>query len=160
MQPSWIDIAAVAGSLAFIALVSCLVGLIKKALAVLSQAQSTLFPQMQSTMIALEKAADAHVRLASSIESIVSEEFPPVIKNLERVSSDLCDLTSDIKDKIRQTQGLFDAAVDICEAVMAVSGVARSSLTGLAAQISGVTTGIKTFIEFLTRNFIKKRRQL
>jgi ABC-type transporter Mla subunit MlaD len=160
MQISWTDIAAVSGSLAFIVLVSYLVSLIKRAVDTLSQAQSTLLPQVQSTMAALEKAAEAHTRLAVSIESMVSEEFPPVIRNIDRVSSDLGDLTSDIKDKIRQTQGLFDAAMDTCETVMAVSGVARSGLTGLAAQISGITTGIKASVEFLTRNFIKKRRQL
>lgn len=160
MQISWTDIAAVAGSLAFIVLVSYLVSLIKRASDTLSQAQSTLLPQLQSTMAALQKAADAHTRLAASIESMTSEDFPPVIRNIDRVSSDLCDITGDIKDKIRQTQGLFDAAIETCETVTAISGVARSSLTGLAAQISGITTGIKASIEFLTRNFIQKRRQL
>ncbi|MGQ9499989.1 MAG: hypothetical protein ACUVQ6_06525 [Dissulfurimicrobium sp.] len=152
MEISWTDIAAVSGSLAFIVLVSYLVNIIKRAEAMLSQAQSTI--------AALEKAADAHTKLAVSLESIISEEFPPVIRNIDKVSSDLCDLTADIKDKIRQAQGLFNTTLETCETIMNISGVARSALIGLAAQISGITTGIKTSIEFLTRNFTQKRRQL
>lgn len=156
MQFSWTDIAAVAGSFAVVVLGIYLVGLIKKAADVLFQAQSTLLPQVQATMAALERAADAHAKLAGSIEAMASVDIPPVVRNVERVSANLCDLTGDIKEKLRQTQGVFDAAMDTCETVMAVSLAARSGLTGAAAHITGIASGIRASIEFLKRNFTKK----
>lgn len=160
MQLSWTDIAVVLGALALIVLVIWLVYLIKKVVDTISQIQSTLLPQVQSTMAAIQKAVDAHTKLTESIESMLNNELSSVIKNIDRISSDLHDITDDIKGKLKQTQGLFDTAIETCETATAILGVARSSLTGLAAHISGVTTGIKTSIEFLTKNFIKKRRQL
>ncbi|MGC9022345.1 MAG: hypothetical protein ACP5J5_04430, partial [Dissulfurimicrobium sp.] len=90
MQPlTWMDIAAVAVSLAIIVLVSYLVDLVKRVSAALSEVHSALLPQIQSVLIALEKAADAHARVADAVEALIDNDVSVIVGNLNKVSSDL-----------------------------------------------------------------------
>ncbi|MDA8162927.1 MAG: DUF948 domain-containing protein [Desulfobacteraceae bacterium] len=147
--------------------VLCQAGPVLKRLEEFEDAARNTLLDMQKNISALKQdieplikdcrgTADAWTRLANSMDDKVNHTVAPVIENVGRVSSSLCDVTESIKDKVSKTDDFFEAARQTGETVRMMSGLVNSGITGVAAQIAGVATGIKASVDFLSERFIKK----
>ena len=96
----------------------------------------------------LKNTAKAYQDLGRTFE----KDLPPILDNIHQISGDIKEFTNDIKVKVQQTQDFFEAVREAGETVRFATDIGRSGLSGLAVQVASMTTGIKTSLEFLSKN--------
>lgn len=104
----------------------------------------------------LRAAADAYRSLGRSLEHKVEQELPVLMEMTQQITRDVAGLTGDIRDKVQKTESLFEAARDTGRTVRVVTDLVGTGLTGLAVQIAGMATGLRTSLEFLSENLTKR----
>jgi uncharacterized protein YoxC len=104
----------------------------------------------------LRAAAEAYRSLGRSVEQRFEREIPVLMERTQQISRDVAGLTGDIRDKVQKTEDFFEAARDTGRTVRVVTDLVGTGLTGLAVQIAGMATGLRTSLEFLSENLAKR----
>ncbi len=104
----------------------------------------------------LKDTARAYRQFENILEEKVNQDLSPLIRETNEIAVGIKQITSDIQNRVRQTEGLFEAAEETGQTLKVASGIVRTGLTGLAVQVASIATGMKTSLEFLSENLVTK----
>ncbi len=118
----------------------------------LDHIEAALVPTVEE----IGKTARAYRGLEQELEQRVQSEVPILLADLKRISGDISEISGEILKRIDQTKELFQAVEESGRTVKAATRVARSGLTGLAIQVASMAVGVKSSLEYVSENLIKK----
>ncbi len=118
----------------------------------LEQLTGVLVPAVEE----VSRTAAAYRSLEEELERRVHGEVVVILEEVKRVSGDLHRISGEILKRIDQTKELFQAVEESGRTVRSVTRVARSGLAGLAVQVASMAVGVKSSLEYVTENFMKK----
>lgn len=112
----------------------------------ISQLKDGLDEVMYQVNETLKRSREVEDALIKGIES-----FGPIINSVQGVAQDIEYMTKDVRHKVNQVSGFFDAAEDAAKTVRSVTGVVRSGLWGLAVEVASLATGAKASLEYISK---------
>ncbi len=114
---------------------------------------SALVPAVEE----VSRVAGAYTELERVLEERLEKEIPVVLEDFREITSDVRQISAEILERIDQTKELFRAVEESGRTVRSVTKVARSGLTGLAIQVASMAVGMKSSLEYVSENLVRKR---
>ncbi len=137
-----------------------LVGVEQEAAKVLSGVEER-FANLASTLVPaveqIKETAAAYSSLEKVVEERVAKDIPMVLNDIKDITGDVKEISGELLVRIEQTKELFKAVEESGRTVRSVTKIARSGLTGLAVQVASMAVGMKSSLEYVSENIVKKR---
>ena len=106
-------------------------------------------------MEAAAQTISSYENLEKSLQARIEDEVPPILEETKEMVTGAREITSDIQEKIRATDNLFEAVNEAGQTVRMATGIVKGGITGLAVQLASMAVGARTSLEHITRNISK-----
>ena len=128
---------------------------ITEAVKELNECTKKINSNIEPLLVETKNAIVSYRQLAQTMQGTIDKDVSTLFVEMQQFAKQLQSLAVNIEEKINATQELVEATRLAGRKAKVITQVTTEALSGLAVQIASVAAGIRTSLDFLSKNFIK-----
>ncbi len=129
---------------------------ITEAVKELNECSKKISKNIEPLLIETQKTIVSYRELAQTMQGTIDKDVNVLIIEIQQFAKQLQSLALNIEQKLDATQELVEATRLAGKKAKLITQITTEALSGLAVQIASIATGVRTSLDFLSKNLITK----